>query len=183
MDVMRTNMDLDMKRTGGFTLIELLVTLAVAAIVLSVGVPSFRGVIMDNRLVSQTNLFVTSVKLARSAAVRYQRNATVCASANFDAAVPTCSASTDWSSGWIVWVDKDRDAATDANEIISVFGPISTASSLSSTSASAFTYDARGFALTAAGDLTLCDDRSAEMGRLIRVNAVGRTNVSRQGCS
>ncbi len=180
---MRTNMKFGMTQQGGFTLIELMVTLAVAAIVLSVGVPSFRAVIMDNRLVSQANLFVTSVKLARSAAVRYQRSATVCASANFDDPVPDCSASTDWSNGWIVWVDKDRDAATDANEIISVFGPINTSSTLSSASASAFTYDARGFALTGAGELTLCDSRGGEMGRLIRVNAVGRTNVSRQGCT
>jgi len=172
-----------MTRAGGFTLIELMITLAIAAIVLSVGVPSFRGVIMDNRLVTQANLVVTSVKLARSAAVRYQRTATVCASTNFDDAVPNCSASTDWSTGWIVWVDKDRDAATDANEIISVFGPINAASTLNSTSASPLSYDARGFALTGAADLTLCDNRSAETGRLIRVNATGRTNVSRQGCS
>ena len=172
-----------MKRQGGFTLLELMITLAVAALLLSVGVPSFRGVVMDNRLVTDANLLVTSVKMARSAAVRHQRTATVCASANFDAAVPTCSASTDWSAGWIVWVDKDRDAATDANEIISVFGPINSTSTLSSTSASAFSYDARGFALTGAGDLTLCDNRSGETGRLIRVNATGRTNVSRQGCS
>jgi type IV fimbrial biogenesis protein FimT len=180
---MRTNTDFGITRNSGFTLIELIVTLSIAAIVLSVGVPSFRGVIMDNRLVSQANQFVTSVKMARSAAVRYQRPATVCSSANFDAAVPTCSANTDWSDGWIVWVDKNRDALTDANEIISVFGPINNASTLSSGTASSFTYDARGFATTGGGDLTLCDSRTSEMGRLIRVNSVGRTNVSRQGCS
>lgn len=179
---MRSNRQTGMRRASGFTLIELMTALAVAAIVLSVGVPSFRGIIMDNRLVSQANQLVTSIKIARSAAVRYQRNATVCASSNFDAATPTCSASNDWSNGWIVWVDKDRDATTDAEEIISVFGPIHDASTLSSGAAS-FTYDARGFATTGGADLTLCDSRTAEMGRLIRVNAVGRTNVSRQGCS
>lgn len=160
-----------------------MVTLAIASIVLSVGVPSFRGVIMDNRLVTQSNQFVTSVKLARSAAVRYQRSATVCATANFDAAVPTCTASTDWSNGWIVWVDKDRDAVTDANEVLSVFGPINASSTLASATASSFTYDARGFAVTGGGDLTMCDSRTAETGRQIRVNSVGRTNVSRLGCS
>jgi len=172
-----------MNRNDGFTLLELIVTLAIAAILLSVGVPNFRGVIMDNRLVSQSNQFVTSVKMARSAAVRFQREATVCASDNFDAAVPDCSASTDWSNGWIVWVDKDRDAATDANEIISVFGPLNSASTLSSATATSLAFDARGFATTAGGDFTLCDSRTAETGRLIRVNSVGRTNVSRQGCS
>jgi type IV fimbrial biogenesis protein FimT len=179
---MKNNAKIRTAGNSGFTLIELLTTLAVAAIILSVGVPSFRAVIMDNRLVSQANQLVTSIKIARSAAVRYQRNATVCASANFDAAVPSCSASTDWSNGWIVWVDKDRDATTDANEVISVFGPIHNASTLSS-GAAAFTYDARGFGTTGAADMTLCDSRTAETGRLIRVNTVGRTNVSRQGCS
>lgn len=180
---MRTDLNSGITGESGFTLIELIVTLAVAAIVLSVGVPSFRGVIMDNRLVSQSNQFVTSVKMARSAAVRFQRPATVCSSANFDAAVPTCSADNDWSDGWIVWVDKDRDAVTDANEIISVFGPIHDASTLSSGTASSFTFDARGFAMTGGGDLTLCDNRTSETGRIIKVNSVGRTNVARQGCS
>ena len=179
---MNNNAKIRTLQNSGFTLIELMVTLAVAAIILSVGVPSFRAVIMDNRLVSQANQLVTSIKIARSAAVRYQRNATVCASANFDATVPSCSASTDWSDGWIVWVDKDRDAATDANEVISVFGPIHDASTLTS-GAPAFTYDARGFGVTGAADMTLCDSRTAETGRLIRVNTVGRTNVQRQGCS
>lgn len=179
---MRTKKDFGVARQGGFTLLELITTMAIAAIVLSVGVPSFRGVIMDNRLVSQANQIVTSIKIARSAAVRFQRNATVCASSNFDATTPSCSASNDWSNGWIVWVDKDRDATTDANEVISVFGPIHSASTLNSGAAS-FTYDARGFATTGGGDLTLCDSRTSETGRLIRVNAVGRTNVSRQGCS
>jgi len=180
---MRTNTDFGITRDGGFTLIELIVTLAVAAIILSVGVPSFRGVIMDNRLVSQSNQFVTSVKMARSAAVRYQRPATVCSTANFDAAVPTCSADNDWSDGWFVWVDKNRDTLTDANEVIAVFGPINDASTLSSTTSSSFTYDARGFGTAGAGNLTLCDSRTAEMGRIIKVNSVGRTNVARQGCS
>ncbi len=53
----------------GFTLLELMVTLAVAAILLSVGVPTFRSVIMDNSLACQVNQFVTSVNMARSAAV------------------------------------------------------------------------------------------------------------------
>lgn len=174
---------MDMKRQKGFTLIELMVTLGIGAIILSVGVPSFRNLIMDNRLVTNANQLVASINVARSAAVRYQRNATVCASTNYDAAVPNCTASTDWSNGWIVWVDKDRDAATDAGEILAVFGPLTNSLSLSSLGTAGFTYNARGFSLTGGDDLVLCDTRTAETGRLIRVNAVGRTNVSRQACT
>ena len=180
---MKPNSKTGMRREGGFTLIELMITIGILAIVLAVGVPSYRGIVMDNRMATQANLFATSIKLARSNAVRFQRNATVCSSANFDATVPTCSSNSDWSAGWIVWVDKDRDATTDANEIISVSGPVHQASELKSTSANRFTYDGRGFAATAAGDLTLCDSRSGEMGRVIKVNATGRTNISRQGCT
>ena len=171
-----------MMKKNGFSLLELIVTLAVASIVLSIGVPSFRAVVMDNRLVSQANQFATSVSIARSAAVRFQRNATICASANFDAAIPTCNATTDWSNGWIVWVDKDRDLATDADEILSVHGPMNARLTFTSTALGSFTYDARGFGIAGGDDLTLCDDRTGETGRLIRVNNVGRTNVSRQGC-
>lgn len=162
---------------------ELMVTLAVASILLSVGVPTFRGVIMDNRLVTRANEFVSSVSAARSYAIRYQRSATICATANFDAAVPTCDATTDWSNGWIVWVDKDRDTITDADEIISVHEPLPDSSTFSSTGASQFTYDARGFSTVAGDELTLCDDRTSETGRLIRINNVGRTSVSRTGCT
>lgn len=171
-----------MAKNNGFTLLELLVTLAVASILISVGVPGFRGIIMDNRLAGEANQFVTAVNLARSSAVRYQRNATVCASNNYDDPVPTCSGGTDWSTGWIVWVDKDRDNATDANEVVAVNGPLSDSSTFTSGAMGAFRYDALGFGLAGADILTLCDDRSGEMGRRIAVNNVGRTNVSRQVC-
>ena len=171
-----------MRRQGGFTLIELMVTIGILGIVLSVGVPSFRGIVMDNRMASQANLFATSIKLARSNAVKFQRSAIVCSSTNFDATVPTCADSNDWSTGWIVWVDKNRDTTANANEIISVSGPVHQASELKGT-VKRFTYDGRGFATTAAGNMTLCDNRSGETGRIIKVNATGRTNVSQQGCT
>ena len=171
------------QKQKGFNIIELMVVLAVASILLSVGVPSFRSVIMDNRLSNQSNSFVTAINSARSYAVRYQRNATICATADYSAAVPTCDATTDWSNGWFVWVDKNRDSITDANEVISVHEPLADTSTFASTAASSFSYDARGFSLNGGDDLTLCDNRTAETGRLIRVNNVGRTSVSRQTCS
>ena len=77
---------------------ELLVTVAVAGIVLSFGVPSFMGLIDNNRAVAHTNDLVTSLNLGRSEAVRRGAPISLCSST--DGA--TCNASNDWSSGWIV---------------------------------------------------------------------------------
>ena len=134
-----------MKQEKGFTLLELMVTLAIAAILFSVGVPGFRSVIMDSRLVRDSNQFVASINLARSSAVRFQRSATVCTSANFNAVLPSCSGSSDWSQGWVVWVDKDRDGAIDANEILSVQEPMDSMTTFSATNAALFSYDPLGF--------------------------------------
>ena len=171
-----------MKTQTGFTLIELLVTLAIAVIVLSVGVPTFRGVVADNGMVADTNRFVASINLARSSAVRYQRNAVICASTSWNASTPTCTGGTDWSNGWVVFVDKDRDNAIDADEVIAVNEPLSDNRSFASGAVASFSYNARGF-VDNADNLTLCDNRSGETGRQIRINAAGRISVARQGCS
>jgi prepilin-type N-terminal cleavage/methylation domain-containing protein len=54
---------------NGFTLIELLVTLAIAAILLTTAIPSFREIIRNNQLTTQANNLVTALHLARSEAV------------------------------------------------------------------------------------------------------------------
>ena len=57
-------------RSSGFTLIELMVTLAVLAIILTIGVPSFRTLIESNRVTSQANTFLSAVNLARTEAIK-----------------------------------------------------------------------------------------------------------------
>lgn len=166
----------------GLTLLELLVVLAVASILLSVGIPSFRSVIMDNRMSDQSNAFMSSVNAARSAAVRYQRDATICPMLDYGNVLPDCEATTDWSNGWMVWVDRNRDGIPDAEEIVAVHEPMHDSLTFQSIDSTEITYDARGFLTEGSDDLLLCDDRTAEEGRMIRINGVGRTEVARQVC-
>jgi len=170
-------------KQNGFTLLELLVALGIAALLVAVGIPNMRAMIMDNRIVSEADHSFATINAARSSAVRYQRPAIVCSTANFDAAVPTCSGSTDWSNGWIVWVDKNMDATTTADEVIAVSPPVSGSVSMTSGSANRFSYDARGFGTAPADTISFCDDRSGETGRVIRVNAAGRVHITTAGCS
>ena len=67
-------------KSSGFTLIELMVTIAVLAIVLTIAVPSFQGVIRSNQLTTEANTLASALQLARSEAVK--RGVDVSLSAN-----------------------------------------------------------------------------------------------------
>lgn len=110
-----------MKSNAGFTLIELIITVAVAAIVLTLGVPSFREIISNNRLTAGANEMVAALHLARSEAVKRNVRVTLCKSA--DGA--TCAASGGYEQGWIVFVDRNSNGAVNAGEeVIRSYGAL-----------------------------------------------------------
>jgi prepilin-type N-terminal cleavage/methylation domain-containing protein len=65
------------KQLSGFTLLELLVTIAVLAIVATVGIPGFQQLIINSRLAAQNNELIAMLHFTKSEAIR--RNATVTA--------------------------------------------------------------------------------------------------------
>jgi type IV fimbrial biogenesis protein FimT len=66
-----------MERYRGFTLLELMVTLAVLAILITVGIPAFGDMVQNNRVTAQTNELVSALNTARSEAVKRGRNVQV----------------------------------------------------------------------------------------------------------
>lgn len=102
------------RRTEAHTLYELLVTLAIAAIVLSVGLPSFSRLIADQRLRAQIDPLFHAIHLARKISIARRQVATLCPSIDGE----HCSGQYDWSPGWILFVNVDRDwpAERDDNE-------------------------------------------------------------------
>ena len=58
-------------------MLELMVTIAVLAILVTVGVPNFRDLIQNNRVTTQANELVTALNLARTEAVKRGRNVQV----------------------------------------------------------------------------------------------------------
>jgi len=105
--------------TTGFTLIEMLVVIAIGAILLAVGVPSFSYMIDRNRVAGEVNEMLADLALTRSEAITRRGRVIMCRSAAPTAPTATCTAaSTDWNAGWIVFVDDptagvpfQRDAA------------------------------------------------------------------------
>ena len=110
----------------GFTLLELMLTLAIAAVVLVVGVPGMREFLWQSSLTTNINSLASSLNLARSEAVARGRTVSVCRSNNPTSATPSCTtAAGSWTTGWVVFVNRDSDspAAIDAGEtVLQAFG-------------------------------------------------------------
>lgn len=62
----------------GFTLIELLVTMAVAVVLVTIAVPSFRNITLSNRLTTAANDIVGAVYSARTEAVKLNAATQLC---------------------------------------------------------------------------------------------------------
>ena len=105
-----TNMQ-GLTTTQGFTIPELMVVVAIMAILLSLAVPAFNNTIRDNRVLASSNELVTAVAMARSEAVKRARMAAVCPSAD------GASCGADWSTGFIVYVEKDTVVAGGAPDV------------------------------------------------------------------
>lgn len=99
------NMRVRISPCSGFTLIELMVTLSIAVILALVAIPSLTTYKRNAELTSATNTLLSALNAARGEAMKRGMNAMV---------LPVDS--TNWSSGWVVFVDKDR-SQTYANNI------------------------------------------------------------------
>jgi type IV fimbrial biogenesis protein FimT len=84
-----------MRRHAGFNLIELMVVITIAAIMLGIGVPSFRQFTATQRVKSAAFDFAAALLLARSEAVK--RNVSVTLS----------QATGGWANGWTVTAGVD----------------------------------------------------------------------------
>lgn len=102
------------RRPAGFTVVEMAVTLAVAVILLGIGVPAFSTLIDNQRMTTAAGDFLAAIHLARSEAV--QRGTRV-------DLVPVDGR--DWKNGWVVFVDGNGNLRPDPGEpLIFSHGPV-----------------------------------------------------------
>ena len=91
-------------REDGYSLLEQISIIAIASILITVSVPSYRYVTHSSRASAEINGLLADMQFARSQAITAGQPVTVCASSDSQ----TCAAnSRDWQTGWIVFSDPD----------------------------------------------------------------------------
>lgn len=97
----------------GFSLIELLVTLSILAILLSVAVPSFSGLVADARVSETQNRLRAVLALARSEAIRQNQRITLCASQDATSCVGDARRGASIWSQALLFADADENRLYD----------------------------------------------------------------------
>lgn len=154
---------------GGFTLVESMVVVAIVAVLGAVGVPSFRDLLLNQRLATATQAFVAALNLARTESIRRSQSVQV-----------NALEGNDWSGGWAVRAGTDASLRT-LRRFEKLPQGVSVDAALGDGFAQGLRYDSHGFSRRAdssafaAGCLTL----RAETGRRasILVSASGRAKV------
>lgn len=161
----------------GFTLLELLIVLAIVAIFATLAAPAFDNLIVKNRVESQANLFVSSLALARSEALKSSTQTSLCTSSNG----VSCNNGS-WSDGWIVFIDENGNASVDGNDrVLKVFDTASDGYTFNASAAiaSSITYLTSGELNSEGGNITICGPKGrTELGHQVMLNSVGRPRVN-----
>lgn len=159
---------------SGFTLIELMVTIAVLAIVVTIGVPSFRNIIVSNSVSFDRDEFFNLVTFARSEAIKLGTAVTICKSN--DGA--TCTDSLAWNQGWLAFHDADGDGVVDTGDIAvrsvtSLDGQVSVSHG---SGANRITYDSRGLLLRGQGTISFSHSAGSQYDRAVDIGVTGRAS-------
>lgn len=163
-----------MDGSRGYSLYELLMTMALIALVMTLGLPSFGGIVASHRLRTEVNALFHAVHLARKDSIMTRRAVTLCPSTDGT----QCTGGYDWSAGWIRFVNVDRDEppSVDAAEPVLQYHNV--------TPETRIVANRRGFTLRSIelratnGTLVVCDRAGRASARALVVSYTGRPRVA-----
>ncbi|NHZ89210.1 prepilin-type N-terminal cleavage/methylation domain-containing protein [Massilia sp. CCM 8733] len=163
---------------NAFSLVELMAVLLIAAIALAVAVPDLRAMIRLYQLNAAVNDLSGAIGLTRAQAMARGQRVVL---------APLEPAGTDWSLGWVAFVDHDGDRRPGASdELIATHGPVGKGIVVSAVFSSQklpdyLAYNSAGRSCTATssaaarwGTLSLFQ---GEQTRRIKINMLGRARV------
>jgi type IV fimbrial biogenesis protein FimT len=165
-----------MNKATGFSLYELLITLAIAALVMTLGVPSFARIAADQRIRAEIDPLFHAIHLARKISITRRQVVTLCPSLDRQ----QCHESNDWSTGWILFVNADRDLPAyrdDGEPLLKVHG----VNPRVRVHANRQSFTLRATELRATnGTLVFCDRGEQTQNRALVVSYTGRPRVAVQ---
>lgn len=165
---------------AGFTLTELLITMTVLGILAGLAFPPIMEFVQINRLTGQVNQFTGLLYYARSEAVRRGTRVTVCRSSDLS----SCSTSTNWENGRIVFVDGSTAGTKDGtDEVLRKQEYLTGSNTLRGSDAftNYVSFLSTGYASgtgSSSGSFRLCDSRGSSEAYTIFVNAAGRIRTA-----
>lgn len=162
---------------------------AIVAILLGVGVPSYRYITNSYRMSAEVNGLLGDLQYARAEAIREGRTVTACVSTNRT----SCTGGANWANGWIVFADANNSQTVDAGDVVlRVQGTFTGTApdTFNAGAVTAITFNREGFATTTGGfagtTVTLHDSTAnSAWSRCLVITAVGlmttQTHVSNPG--
>ena len=176
---------------GGFTLIELMFTIVILAVLVAIGIPNFRGFILNGHMTAAANDLLSDVSLARSESVKRRIPVVVCATSGGSS--PSCSTAGSGFNAWLVYVDTNSNGTLDVGEAtLREHDRIDGNITGTATGGLVITFRPSGFpASSSTTQVTFCDDRKNEVtagglpaARAVVIVASGRPIVTRptSGC-
>jgi type IV fimbrial biogenesis protein FimT len=167
------------KHPAGFTLFETMICLSIIAIVGSLAVPGFSGLMLDNSRAIAVNNFIHALYLARSESIKRAGVVSICKTRDGE----TCANDAQWNGGWMVFANDDRDElpVRDPGEaVIHVYEGWPDGSISSNRAA----YSFRPYAQSVVnGTLVFCDRRGGAAARAIIISHTGRPRISQRDSS
>ena len=163
-----------MRPAVGFTLWELLCTLAVTAVLLGLGIPSFHRFLLDSRRTADINSFVLAVQVARTEAAKRGEAVVLCQSRD---GRRFTNDEQGYGAGWFVFADRDSKRPpqrSDDEPLIYTYRP----AILGSIVGNRPYFDFRPIMRRSTnGTLVFCDERGAAAARAVIVSYTGRPRV------
>lgn len=162
------------KTCRGLTLFELLITMVVIVILTGIAVPNIEKLVANGRIRTETDALFHAVHHARKESIMRRRVVSICPS---DDGL-SCSAKSDWSNGWLMFdnLDRDEPPRLDAGEPVLRFRRASESVRIVA--------NRRGFTLRATekratnGTLVVCDRQNRVAARALVVSYTGRPRVA-----
>ena len=164
------------RNSQGMTFIELMITLSVAAVLLSIALPSMGSLVQENRITAMSNQLVAHLQYARHEAV-FRRSYVAACPGDPDLG---CAGHNRWDQGWIVFVDDNRSGQPERDEDIIRVVARDERMLMHSAGRTRVRFQPHGGAYGTNLTIRVCDETRRAKPRAVIVSNPGRVRVERE---